>query len=276
MTRAGPGSSTYDYIIVGAGSAGCVLANRLSQDPDVSVLLLEAGGRGRHMMMRIPAGFSRLQKTAVDWGFLTVPQRHLNDRRLTFPLGKTLGGSSAINGMIYIRGQKEDYDSWAADGSPGWSYDEVLPYFRRAENNEMLGGHYHGTDGPLSISNQRSPNILARAYILAAQQAGHKFNADFNGESQLGANLYQVTQKDGRRASAATSYLLPAMARTEFDRRAECLHPQAHRRGPPRRRRRIFGRGSAPDRAVRPRGAAERRRGRVAQAADALRHRAGG
>ncbi|MFI5408869.1 GMC family oxidoreductase [Kaistia sp. UC242_56] len=207
------GSEMYDYIIVGAGSAGCVLANRLSQDRDIKVLLLEAGGRDNDPMIHIPGGFAKLQKPSVNWCFSTVPQKHLNNRRLWFPLGKTLGGSSSINGMIYIRGQKEDYDSWAEGGNSGWSYDNVLPYFRRAENNERLAGRYHGTEGPLRVSDQRSPSPLARAYVLAAQQAGYPFNPDFNGENQLGTNLYQVTQKDGRRASAATSYLRPAMSR---------------------------------------------------------------
>ncbi len=203
----------YDYIIVGAGSAGCVLANRLSQNPDVQVLLLEAGGPDRDLMIHVPGGFAKLQKPSVNWCYTTTPQKHLNNRELWFPLGKVLGGSSSINGMIYIRGQKEDYDSWAAAGNAGWSYENVLPYFRRAECNNTLADDYHGTDGPLKVSNQRSPHTICKDYIRAAQQAGHKLNPDFNGDTQLGTGLYQVTQHEGRRASAAVCYLRPALNR---------------------------------------------------------------
>ena len=207
----------YDFIVVGAGSAGCVLANRLTADPGNHVLLLEAGGPDRDPLIHIPGGFAKLQKPSVNWCFKTAPQKHLNDRELWFPLGKTLGGSSSINGMIYIRGQREDYDNWAESGNSGWSYENVLPYFRRAECNDTFADEYHGTDGPLKVSNQRSPHVICKDYVRAAQQAGHKLNPDFNGDDQLGTGLYQVTQHGGRRASAAVCYLRQAMKRPNLE-----------------------------------------------------------
>ncbi len=203
----------YDYVVVGAGSAGCVLANRLTEDPDVKVLLLEAGGPDRNPYIHIPGGYGKLNNAGVNWCFSTAPQKNLNNRELWFALGKTLGGSSSINGMIYIRGQREDYDNWAKDGNSGWKYENVLPYFKRAESNQRFANAYHGNAGPLKVSDQRSPSVLAMAYLRAAQQAGHPINPDFNGDSQIGTGLYQVTQDRGRRASAAVCYLRPASKR---------------------------------------------------------------
>ncbi len=203
----------YDYVIVGAGSAGCVLAHRLSEDPGVRVLLLEAGGRDAAREIHIPAAFSKLFKTEVDWDFATAPQAHLHGRRLYWPRGKVLGGSSSINAMIYIRGHRADYDHWAALGNPGWSYDDVLPYFVKAEHNERGASAYHGVGGPLNVADLRQANPLSRAFVEAAAQAGIPRNPDFNGARQEGAGLCQVTQKRGRRWSTARAYLRPALRR---------------------------------------------------------------
>lgn len=206
-------SKGWDYIVIGAGSAGCVLANRLSEDGSARVLLLEAGSRDWNPMIHIPGGVGKLFGPGVNWRFRTVPQRHLDDREIWYPQGKTLGGSSAINAMIYIRCQPEDYDGWAALGNRGWSYEEVLPYFRRSEDNDRLADRYHGQGGPLPVSDQPTPHPLSRAYVKAAQQYGLPWNGDFNGTSMYGTGFYQVTCRDGRRRSSAVAFLRPARGR---------------------------------------------------------------
>jgi choline dehydrogenase-like flavoprotein len=204
---------TFDYIVTGAGSAGCVIANRLTEDPSVKVLLLEAGSRDWNPMIHIPAGVGKLFGPGVNWRFRTVPQRNLDDREIWYPQGKTLGGSSSINAMIYIRGQREDYDNWAALGNEGWGYEDVLPYFRKSECNDRLVNDYHGQWGPLWVSDQMNPHELSRAFVRACQSWGLPYNADFNGETQYGAGFYQVTCRNGRRQSSAVSYLHPISRR---------------------------------------------------------------
>ncbi|POX51666.1 choline dehydrogenase [Streptomyces sp. Ru71] len=205
--------STYDYVIVGAGSAGCVLAARLSQDPDVRVALIEAGGPDTAQEIHVPAAFPQLFKSALDWDLDSEPEPGIGGRRSFLPRGKVFGGCSSINAMIYIRGNRADYDGWAAAGAEGWSYDEVLPYFKSAEGNERGEDEYHGADGPLTVSDGRSQHPLASVFVQAAVQAGHKANDDFNGETQFGVGRYQLTQRGGLRCSAAVAYLHPALER---------------------------------------------------------------
>ena len=206
-------AAAFDYIVIGAGSAGCVLANRLSADPALKVLLLEAGSRDDSFLIRMPAGIGRLITPEVNWLYQTAPQAHMQQRRMFWPRGRTLGGSSSINAMVYIRGQRQDYDHWRELGNPGWGYDDVLPYFRRSENNEALADELHGRGGPLNVCERRYTNRLSRVFVEAAVAAGLRRNPDFNGREQAGAGLYQVTQKAGRRCSAASAYLRPVLRR---------------------------------------------------------------
>lgn len=204
---------TYSYIVVGAGAAGCVVANRLSEDPATKVLLLEAGGPDRNPLIHIPVGFTKLTSPGVNWGFSTVPQPQLNNREMWYPQGRTLGGSTSINAMIYIRGNRADYDGWEALGNKGWGYDGVLPYFRRSENNTRLNNEYHGVGGDLNVTQQIQHNPLTRAFVRAWQELGVDFNADVNGCQQDGVTFYDVTQRNARRESAATAFLRPAVER---------------------------------------------------------------
>ena len=204
----------YDYIIVGAGSAGCVLAARLSADSSVSVLLLEAGPSDDADEIRAPAAISRLFQTAYDWNYSTVPQRHANGRSVYWPRGKVLGGSSSINAMIYIRGSRHDFTTWRDDhGCTGWGYEDLMPYFRRSEDNSRGASAYHGAGGPLAVTDLRYKSQACEAFIAAAREQGATANEDFNGPRQDGVGWYQVTQRKGRRCSAATAYLHPAMSR---------------------------------------------------------------
>ncbi|WP_284616919.1 GMC family oxidoreductase [Aquabacterium humicola] len=218
---------TYDYIIVGGGSAGCVLAHRLSADPAASVLLLEAGAGDRHPFFHWPAGFAKMTKGIGSWGWSTVPQRHLGGRALRFTQAKVIGGGSSINAQIYTRGHPSDYDTWAdEDGARGWGYEDVLPYFRRAEDNERYANRYHGEGGPLGVSNPISPLPICEAFFRAGQVMGIPFNPDFNGERQAGLGYYQLTQRQARRSSTATAYLHPVRARANL---AVTLQAQATR-----------------------------------------------
>ncbi len=212
-----------DYVIIGAGSAGCVLAARLSEDPKVHVAVLEAGGPDDRREIHIPAAFSKLFKSPLDWNYSTEPQENLNGRALYWPRGKVVGGSSSINAMIYIRGNPADYDAWEAAGNRGWSFRKVLPYFLKSEDQARGKSAMHGVGGPLRVEDLRTINPLSRAFVEAAASAGLPFNDDFNGATQEGAGFYQVTQKRGRRYSAADAFLHPARNRSNLT-----LVPHAH------------------------------------------------
>ena len=203
----------YDYVIVGAGSAGCVLANRLSEDPDTSVCLVEAGPPDTEEGLHIPVAFSQLYKTPFDWDFSTEPEPALDGRSVYLPRGRVLGGSSSLNAMIYIRGNRRDYDEWRDLGNAGWGWDDVLPYFKRAEDNERGASEFHGAGGPLSVSDSHSMHPLADAFVEAAAATGINTVDDFNTGEQDGVGRYQMTQRNGMRCSTAVAYLHPALPR---------------------------------------------------------------
>ncbi len=214
MTQA---ADTFDYIIIGAGTAGCVLANRLTTSGRHRVLLLEAGGEDRNIWIHIPLGYGKLFTNAkVNWLYNSEPEPELNNRQIIQPRGKVLGGSSSINGLLYIRGQPEDFDHWRQLGNTGWSFEDVLPYFRRAEDQERGEDARHGVGGPLAVSNVSERHPLCDAFIEAAQQAGFPRNDDFNGPTQEGAGYFQLTARNGRRWSTAVGYLRPARRRANL------------------------------------------------------------
>ncbi|WP_240812631.1 GMC family oxidoreductase N-terminal domain-containing protein [Streptomyces sp. DASNCL29] len=209
-------AESYDYIVVGAGSAGCTVAARLSEDPNVTVVLIEAGPPARGRLFEIPALFSQQLKTAFDWDFETEPEPRLGGRRAYLPRGRVIGGTSSMNTMLYVRGHRHDYDTWERLGNPGWGYDDVLPFFKKSEDNERGADDFHGAGGPLAVSDPISVHPLLTAWVEAAQDAGHKHNPDFNGPEQEGVGYHQVTQRNGLRSSSAAAFLEPAAGRANL------------------------------------------------------------
>ncbi len=212
----------YDFIIVGGGSAGCVLARRLIDRMNVSVLLLEAGPKDWHPYIKMPAGFTKLTGETHSWGYETVPQTGLQNTKIWYPQGRVLGGGSSINAQVYTRGNKWDYDNWAAHGCDGWAYDQILPYFCKAEDNDRLSNKFHSSGGPLKVSDA-NPHKLTKAFVRAGQQAGLNFNSDFNGAEQQGVGFYQVTNREGQRCSAAAGYVHPIADDPRLDLRTKTL-----------------------------------------------------
>ena len=207
---------SYDYVIIGAGSAGCVVANRLSGQLDRKVLLIETGGEAETQLADIPGAAPHLQDTRLDWAFKTEPQKYLNDRRIAYPRGRVVGGTSVLNYMVYIRGNRGDYDHWSQLGNQGWDYDSVLPYFKKAESNQLFHDKFHGTDGPLVVETLNSIHPLCEIYLEAAQSVGISLNPDFNGAVQEGCGTFQQTTKSGRRWSTARAYIDPIRERPNF------------------------------------------------------------
>jgi choline dehydrogenase-like flavoprotein len=214
----------YNFVIIGGGSAGCVLAARLSENPEVSVLLLEAGGRDTHPYIHMPVGFSKMTSGPLTWGLKTAPQKHARDREIPYAQARVIGGGSSINAEIYTRGHPSDFDRWAKEeGAEGWSFAEVKPYFLRSEGNTILSGEWHGADGPLGVSNLPDPQPTSCAFVQACQEYGMPYNPDFNGKAQEGAGIYQTTIRNSRRCSTAVAYLRPARGRGNLAVETGCL-----------------------------------------------------
>jgi choline dehydrogenase len=217
-------ANEYDYVIAGGGTAGCVLAGLLSRDPQSTVLLVEAGPPDRNPFIHIPAGMARLKGSRLDWRYSTVAQGALGGRQVPYPQGKVIGGCASINAQVYTRGARADYDSWSSEhGCTGWSFDEVLPYFRRSEGNSRLSLPFHGTDGPLGVSDTLDPQPISLAFIKAAQEFGLPYNTDFNGASSYGVGLYQAMTRGGLRCSPAKAYLRPALRRRNLTVKTHCV-----------------------------------------------------